>query len=198
MSEVNGGDPSDRPGWVDQVDNPYLHGIHAPTVHETTAFDLPAEGEIPSDLCGAYVRNGPNQVMPPTNLYHWFDGDGMVHAVTFRDGRASYRSRFVSTAGLADEMASAHAIWPGVMGPFDFDLPRHYLKDTANHGEHRHHLPRRRPARPLVSLRRALSARPPHPRDPGHRRLRRQAGHVRLGASEGGPANRRARLLHPR
>jgi len=132
MREVKSGDPSDRPGWVDQVDNPYLHGIHAPTVHETTAFDLPAEGEIPADLCGAYVRNGPNQVFPPSNLYHWFDGDGMVHAVTFRDGRASYRSRFVSTAGLADEIAERRAVWPGVMGPFDFDLPRHYLKDTAN------------------------------------------------------------------
>lgn len=125
-------DPPDRPAWVDGVDNPYLHGIHAPTVHETTASDLPLEGEIPADLCGAYVRNGPNQVFPPSNLYHWFDGDGMVHAVTFRDGRASYRSRFVSTAGLADERAASRAIWPGVMGPFDFDLPRHYLKDTAN------------------------------------------------------------------
>jgi carotenoid cleavage dioxygenase len=56
----------------------------------------------------------------------------MVHAVYFRDGKAAYRSRFVGTAGLADEMAAGRAIWPGVMGPFDFDLPRHYLKDTAN------------------------------------------------------------------
>ena len=65
-------DPPDRPTWVDRIDNPYLHGIHAPTVHETTAVELPVEGELPADLCGAYLRNGPNQVFEPTNLYHWF------------------------------------------------------------------------------------------------------------------------------
>jgi carotenoid cleavage dioxygenase-like enzyme len=125
-------DPADRPVWVDRIDNPYLHGVHAPTVHETTAFELEVEGELPADLDGAYVRNGPNQVFPPRNLYHWFDGDGMVHAVYFRDGRAGYRSRFVRTEGLADEMRAGRAVWPGVMGPFEFDLPRHYLKDTGN------------------------------------------------------------------
>jgi carotenoid cleavage dioxygenase len=56
----------------------------------------------------------------------------MVHSVTFADGRASYRSRYVRTRGLSDERAAGHSIWPGVMGPFDFDKPRHYLKDTAN------------------------------------------------------------------
>jgi carotenoid cleavage dioxygenase-like enzyme len=125
-------DPADRPAWTDAVANPYLHGIHAPTVHETTAYELEVEGELPTDLFGAYVRNGPNQLHPPTNLYHWFDGDGMLHGVYFRDGRADYRSRLVRTAGLADEAAKGSGIWPGVMGPVSFDAPRHYLKDTAN------------------------------------------------------------------
>ena len=125
-------DPPDRPAWVDRVDNPYLHGIHAPVARETSADDLLVEGELPPDLCGTYVRNGPNPVFEPRNPYHWFDGDGMLHAVAFRDGRASYRSRWVRTQGLADERRAGRAIWPGVMGPFDFSLPRHYLKDTAN------------------------------------------------------------------
>jgi len=125
-------DPSDRPAWTDRIENPYLHGIYAPTGHETTAEELPVEGEIPRDLFGAYVRNGPNSVFEPSNLYHWFDGDGVVHAVHFRDGKAAYRSRFVQTRALADEMAAGQALWPGIMGPFDFDAPRHYLKDTAN------------------------------------------------------------------
>ena len=109
MTRANPHDPADRPAWVDTVDTPYLHGVHAPTVHETTAFDLEVEGELPADLYGAYVRNGPNQVHPPTNLYHWFDGDGMVHAVHFRGGRASYRSRWVRTQGLADERLAGEA-----------------------------------------------------------------------------------------
>lgn len=126
-------DPSDSPSWIGNVQNPYLRGVHAPTVHETTAFDLEVTlGEIPRDLRGAYVRNGPNAVFQPRNLYHWFDGDGMVHGVYFEDGKANYRSRFVRTDGLADEMTAARSIWPGVMGPFDFDAPRHFLKDTAN------------------------------------------------------------------
>ena len=125
-------DPVDCPTWVDGIDNPYLHGQFAPTVNESTAFDLEVEGELPAGLDGAYVRNGPNSVFAPTNLYHWFDGDGMMHAVYFRDGVASYRSRFVRTQGLDDETRRRAGIWPGIMGPFDFDLPRHYLKDTAN------------------------------------------------------------------
>ncbi len=125
--------PDDAPSWTDGVDNPYLRGYHAPlAADDLAADDLTVEGEIPTDLCGAYVRNGPNAVFQPTNLYHWFDGDGMVHAVYFRDGKASYRSRLVDTSFLADERTRGEAIWPGIMGPFDFDKPRHYLKDTAN------------------------------------------------------------------
>jgi carotenoid cleavage dioxygenase len=123
----------DAPPWTERVDNPYLQGIHAPTTHETTAFELPVvSGEVPKDLFGAYVRNGPNQVFEPTNLYHWFDGDGMVHGVYFRDGAVSYRNRFVRTIGRDDEARAAASIWPGVMGPYDHSKPRHYLKDTAN------------------------------------------------------------------
>jgi carotenoid cleavage dioxygenase len=125
-------DAPDRPPWVDAVENPYLHGIHAPTVHETTAVELPVEGELPRELYGAVVRNGPNQVHPPANLYHWFDGDGMLHAVQIRDGRAAYRSRFVRTAGLAAEQRGGRALWPGVMGPMRWDGGHPGLKDTGN------------------------------------------------------------------
>jgi carotenoid cleavage dioxygenase len=125
-------DAPDRPRWVDAIENPYLHGIHAPTLDESSGADLPVEGELPRELYGMVVRNGPNQVFPPSNLYHWFDGDGMLHAVYFRDGRAEYKSRFVQTAGLAEERRAGRALWPGVMGPFEFGEGRPYLKDTAN------------------------------------------------------------------
>jgi len=66
-------DPPDAPHWIAAVSNPYLHGIHAPTVHETTSsFDLPVEGELPADLRGAYVRNGrcsyPVRTFEPTGV----------------------------------------------------------------------------------------------------------------------------------
>ena len=37
---------ADEPSWVDSIDNPYLHGIFAPTLHETQACDLEVEGEL--------------------------------------------------------------------------------------------------------------------------------------------------------
>ncbi len=123
---------ADRPAWARGSDNPYLLGVHGPVCSETHAESLEVLGELPRDLGGAYVRNGPNQVFEPRNPYHWFDGDGMLHALYLRDGRASYRSRLIQTRGLADERRAGRALWPGVMGPYDFSAPRHYLKDTAN------------------------------------------------------------------
>ncbi len=84
-AQQNPVDPPDRPTWIDGVDNPYLHGPYTPVVSEITAVDLEVlEGEIPDDLYGAYLRNGPNPVLKPRGLYHWFDGDGMVARSTSR------------------------------------------------------------------------------------------------------------------
>ena len=80
--------------------NPYLIGNMAPVEQEVTAFDLPITGSVPRDLDGRWLRNGPNPhgpVDPAT--HHWFLGDGMVHGVRLRDGRAEwYRNRYVANA----------------------------------------------------------------------------------------------------
>ena len=79
------------------VENPYLVGNFGPVRDELTAFDLPVHGELPAELDGRYIRNGPNPVSendPAT--YHWFTGNGMVHGLRLRDGKAEwYRNRFV-------------------------------------------------------------------------------------------------------
>ena len=124
--------PEQAPEWIDAIDNPYLHGLFAPTISEITVTDLEVEGEIPRDLNGAYFRNGPNNRFAPTNRYHWFDGDGMVHGIWFEDGHARYRNRWIDTKGSLLEQERGAGIWPGVLGPFDFDLPHGPLKDTAN------------------------------------------------------------------
>ena len=38
----------------------HLRGNFAPVFEEVTAEDLPCEGEIPRELDGLFVRNGPN------------------------------------------------------------------------------------------------------------------------------------------
>ncbi|MFT5685429.1 MAG: carotenoid cleavage dioxygenase-like enzyme [Myxococcota bacterium] len=124
--------PDLAPGWIDDIDNPYLHGLFAPVTGETAAEDLPVEGELPADLRGAYFRNGPNSRFAPKNRYHWFDGDGMIHAVWFDGGKARYANRWIDTWGSGKEQTAGEGIWPGVLGPFDFSLPGGPLKDTAN------------------------------------------------------------------
>jgi len=70
-------------------------GNYAPVPDELTAFDLPVEGSIPTDLNGWYLRNGPN---PREAIGHWFTGDGMIHGVRLENGRAAwYRNRWVRT-----------------------------------------------------------------------------------------------------
>ncbi|HYN32913.1 MAG TPA: carotenoid oxygenase family protein [Ilumatobacteraceae bacterium] len=81
--------------------NPYLLGNMAPVEREVTKFDLPVTGTIPAELEGRWLHNGPNprSVADPAT-HHWFTGDGMVHGVRLRGGRAEwYRNRYVSAAG---------------------------------------------------------------------------------------------------
>jgi len=124
--------PTDAPAWIDGIDNPYLHGVYAPTTRQVSADTLEVQGELPRDLFGGYFRNGPNSVHAPSNRYHWFDGDGMVHGIWFEDGQARYANRWVQTRGHLAEQESGDTIWGGVLGPFDFSLPGGPLKDTAN------------------------------------------------------------------
>lgn len=82
----------------------YLSGNYAPVTEEVTAFDLPVIGELPSELCGRYLRNGPNPIRPvDPETHHWFMGDGMVHGIRLRDGRAEwYRNRYVGSAHVSE------------------------------------------------------------------------------------------------
>jgi carotenoid cleavage dioxygenase-like enzyme len=78
-------------------DDPALQGGFAPLRMECDAPDLVVEGSIPRELCGVFYRNGPNPQYAPRGHYHWFGGDGMIHAFQFEDGRVSYRNRYVRT-----------------------------------------------------------------------------------------------------
>jgi carotenoid cleavage dioxygenase-like enzyme len=91
-------------------DHPYRTGAWRPQTTEWDASDLDVMGEIPRDLAGVYLRNTENPLIAAGPFYHPFDGDGMLHAIAFREGAASYRNRFVRTLGLAAEQAaSLHA-----------------------------------------------------------------------------------------
>lgn len=84
--------------------NIYLDGQYAPVTEEITAHDLEVIGRLPPELNGRYLRNGPNPAtaVADPSRHHWFQGDGMVHGVRLRDGRAEwYRNRYVGSSSLA-------------------------------------------------------------------------------------------------
>lgn len=112
--------------------NAYLEGPYAPVFEEITARDLEVQGEIPRDLTGTFVRNGANPKLPPKGRYHWFDGDGMLHAVELANGKASYRNRFVRTKALNAEIEAGEPLWTGILEPVDLKNPRGPFKNTAN------------------------------------------------------------------
>lgn len=111
--------------------NPYLKGVYAPVKEEVTALELEVEGEIPVDLWGSYVRNGPNPMTPPECLHHWFDGDGMLHAIHFENGKAEYRNRYIRTADHEAEK-TGRLDAGGILLPAHRDRTPTTYKDTAN------------------------------------------------------------------
>ena len=81
----------------------HLRDNWAPVLDEITATELRVEGAIPTELDGLYVRTGPNPLSGTSN--HWFFGDGMLHGVRIRNGKAEwYRNRFVQTPNVTDPL----------------------------------------------------------------------------------------------
>ena len=102
--------------------SPFLVGIHAPMTVERTLHDLHVTGSIPPGLDGRYLKMGANPVDPDLAGQHWFLGDGMIHGLCLRDGRALwYRNRWIRSRTAAAALGQAAA--PG---------PRRGQNDTVN------------------------------------------------------------------
>jgi carotenoid cleavage dioxygenase len=96
--------------------HPYLNGAWTPLHEEVDAVELDViEGAIPADIDGIYLRNTENQIHEPLGRFHPFDGDGMLHQIDFRNGRASYRNRWVRTRGFYAEQEAQGSLWGGLM-----------------------------------------------------------------------------------
>jgi carotenoid cleavage dioxygenase-like enzyme len=95
---------------------PYLQGNYAP-VEEERDFDhadMRVEGDIPPKLVGAFMRDGANVAFQPNHYVYPLDGDGMVHAIYFRDGKVHYRNRWVETSHLKTERRFGRTIYGSV------------------------------------------------------------------------------------
>lgn len=47
--------------------------------------------------------------------YHWFEGDGMLHAVWFQNGKPTYQNKFVGTEGYKLEKEAGKSVLMGTL-----------------------------------------------------------------------------------
>ena len=99
--------PNKRPG--DEAANPvessfFVTGDFTPRTNEqTVSFSLHKaviEGDASplEHLNGSFMRVGPNPKFDFTNKpYHVFDGDGMIHSLSFNNGALCYTNKFIHT-----------------------------------------------------------------------------------------------------
>ena len=111
MATVQAGAPSP---------NFFLDGNFSPVAEERDAEDMKVIGAIPADLQGHFLRVGPNPVHVFSEAaYHTFDGDGMIHAVEFTEGKARYRNRFIENEGFKLERAHGDWLYKGMNSLMD-------------------------------------------------------------------------------
>ncbi len=100
-----------------------LSGRFEPVDTEIETGDVHVEGELPRDLVGCYLRNGPNPRFTPLGSYTYpLEGDGMVHGVWLEGGRARYANRWVRTQGMAAEERAGRALFGGLLTPAFVDV----------------------------------------------------------------------------
>ena len=101
-------------------DHPNLVGGFAPIHMECDAPDLIVEGEVPAALSGTFYRNGPNPQFAPRGAYHWFAGDGMIHAFHINAGRVSYNNRWARTVKYQKESDAGKSLF-AAFNPMESD-----------------------------------------------------------------------------
>jgi carotenoid cleavage dioxygenase len=106
---------------------PSLFGV------ESTIYDCEVDGEIPSDLNGAFYRVGPDAQYPlaPGNIP--FDGEGHVSMFRIKDGRCDYRTRYVKNDRWLAQNKAGRILFPMYRNPsMDDPSVQGLSRSTAN------------------------------------------------------------------
>lgn len=93
-------------------------GVLAPLSSETTLGPVSVTGQLPPELNGTLVRNGPNPLdgrFAGDDMLSWWVEAAMVHGVAISDGKVDwYRSRWVRTGAhqrYHDSSAEPNELW---------------------------------------------------------------------------------------
>ncbi len=95
-------------------DNIFLQGIWEPLRAESDIYDPIVIGNIPGELNGTFFRNGPNPQYVYSKNYHLFEGDGMLHAMTFVNGNVKYANRWLRTEKFLVERKARKSLFGGM------------------------------------------------------------------------------------
>ena len=94
----------------------FLSGNFAPVSKEHVSVPVEVmEGQIPTNLNGAFLRNGPNPITGmQKKRYHWFDGHAMLHTLMVKNGKASYTNQFVPSPRFSIERELGEEYFPTI------------------------------------------------------------------------------------
>ncbi|CAL8462447.1 g1980 [Coccomyxa elongata] len=126
--------PQDKVFSKDDFDN-FLRGYKSQcNEHDFWISDDMIEGEIPQELEGTLLRNGPGLFeVGGVAISQPLDGDGMVCSFSFKNGKVFFRNRFVRSEAFIKEQQAQKMLYRGAFSvgnpsgglffnPFDFTV----------------------------------------------------------------------------
>jgi len=90
-----------------------------PYTGEHEGFMEVVQGEIPVELKGTLLRNGPALWERQGSKKQFLDGDGMVTTVAFKDGKAYFRNKYVRTDSFKREQEAGRWLDLSIFTPKD-------------------------------------------------------------------------------
>ncbi|MEM7017926.1 MAG: carotenoid oxygenase family protein, partial [Pseudomonadota bacterium] len=124
---------------------PTCHAGHEPLNEELSYWVDDIEGTLPKNLTGTFFRNGPGRLKVGNDQFgHWFDGDGMLCAFSFVNGKVHFKNRYVRTPKYVKESETGRIEFRGfgtqrhggLLGNL-FKLPANPANTSiAYHGDH--------------------------------------------------------------
>jgi all-trans-8'-apo-beta-carotenal 15,15'-oxygenase len=98
----------DKQAWIQGFEN----------VEHESCYEL--KNDFPNDILGTFFQNGHTKfyINKEEDIFHVhpFDADGMMTAVTFHNGKAWFRNRYIETKGYLDEKEAGKVLYRGVFG----------------------------------------------------------------------------------
>jgi len=115
-------------------DTPSFTGFNKPSRIEADIHDLQHEGEIPTELDGAFYRVQPDPQFPPRHGDDIsFNGDGMISRFHFHDGQCDFRQRWARTDKWKLENEAGKALFGNYRNPLtDDEVVEGQVRGTAN------------------------------------------------------------------